>query len=496
MYALRDVSFEVARGEFFGIVGKNGSGKSTLLRCLAAIYPVDTGTVDVQGRLVPFIELGLGFSPELAARDNAITNAVLLGLSRREAAARFDEMLAFAGLEDFAELKLKNYSSGMAVRLAFAVTVHVDADVLLFDEVLAVGDGSFRKKCVRRFEQLRDEGKTVILVTHDMEMVRGVCSRALMLHRGEVVDIGEPDAIAEQYDKLSDGDDRVAPRRAPDASAAPRPPTRRNPALLGPQPRRFGSLVGALALTEFKLKYSGTAMNLLWAVARPLAQFGALLLVFTALRRFTDTIPHYAAWLLLGIVLWTFFNQVTAGAVSSLSDRSELLRKLPFPHLAVPLASVATGLVDLAINLMVAFVFILGSGVTPRLAWLELPLLIALLGVLTTGVGLALSAFYVRFRDVDQVWQVLSQTIFWLSPIFYVATFLPLGYAKALVLANPIAALLTEARYAIVDPDAPTAASVAGGWVFLLVPLGIVFGSLALGLVLFSRASPRAAENV
>ena len=201
--ALQKVSVEIASGEFFGIVGRNGSGKSTLLKCLAGIYDIDEGEIEVQGRLSPFIELGVGFNPELTARDNVIINAIMLGLSRREARERFDDILAFAELEEFVDLKLKNYSSGMHVRLAFATAVQADADVLLIDEVLAVGDAAFQQKCFDEFTRLREAGRTMLLVTHDMGAVVRFCDRAMLLESGRVVDIDEPTSIARQYNLLN-----------------------------------------------------------------------------------------------------------------------------------------------------------------------------------------------------------------------------------------------------------------------------------------------------
>ena len=197
--ALRDVSFEVQPGEFFGIVGRNGSGKSTLLKCLAGIYRADAGRIYIDGRLSTFIELGVGFNPELPARDNVVLNALMLGLSPREARQRVDSVIEFAELEEFAELKLKNYSSGMHVRLAFSVMIQVDADVLLIDEVLAVGDAAFQQKCFDEFHRLRAEGRTILLVTHDMSAVSRFCDRAVLLERGRLVAGGPPDEIAEQY---------------------------------------------------------------------------------------------------------------------------------------------------------------------------------------------------------------------------------------------------------------------------------------------------------
>jgi ABC-type polysaccharide/polyol phosphate transport system ATPase subunit len=201
--ALDDVSFNVRRGEFFGIVGRNGSGKSTLLKCMAGIYGLDAGRIVVDGRMSTFIELGVGFNPDLAARDNVVMNGIMLGLTPREARARYERIIAFAELEEFQELKLKNYSSGMHVRLAFSVAIQVEADILLIDEVLAVGDAAFQQKCFDVFHQMRADGRTVLFVTHDMSSVARMCDRALLLEKGRVVMIDEPGAVANRYMELN-----------------------------------------------------------------------------------------------------------------------------------------------------------------------------------------------------------------------------------------------------------------------------------------------------
>ncbi|HST34313.1 MAG TPA: ABC transporter ATP-binding protein [Solirubrobacteraceae bacterium] len=199
LYALRDISFSVAPGEFFGIVGRNGSGKSTLLKCLAGIYATDQGKIWCNGRMSTFIELGVGFNPDLAAFDNVALNGIMLGLSPREARARYKRVIEFAELEDFQDLKLKNYSSGMHVRLAFSVAIQVDADILLIDEVLAVGDAAFQQKCFDVFNRMREEGRTIVFVTHDMGAVTRFCHRAMLLERGEMVSIGDPRDVADRY---------------------------------------------------------------------------------------------------------------------------------------------------------------------------------------------------------------------------------------------------------------------------------------------------------
>jgi len=219
--ALKDVSVRIDHGEFFGIVGRNGSGKSTLLKCIAGIYGADAGRIWCNGRMSTFIELGVGFNPDLAALDNVVMNGIMLGLSPREARARYDQIIEFAELEEFQDLKLKNYSSGMHVRLAFSVAIQVDADILLIDEVLAVGDAAFQQKCFDVFNRMRDEGRTIVFVTHDMGSVNRFCHRALLLERGEMVALGKPQEVADHY--LALNFDREGAASAPaddDRSAA------------------------------------------------------------------------------------------------------------------------------------------------------------------------------------------------------------------------------------------------------------------------------------
>jgi len=201
--ALRGINFEVHQGEFFGIVGRNGSGKSTLLKVLASIYRADSGRIRMAGRLAPFIELGVGFNPELTARENVALNGVMMGLGRREARRRLDSVLDFAELQEFVDLKLKNYSSGMMVRLAFAVMVEADADVMLVDEVLAVGDAAFAQKCTDVFREKRSAGKTLVLVTHDMATVQAFCDRAMLIHDGEQRYLGDPEEASLRYYRLN-----------------------------------------------------------------------------------------------------------------------------------------------------------------------------------------------------------------------------------------------------------------------------------------------------
>lgn len=199
-HVLRDINFEVRQGDFFGIVGRNGSGKSTLLKIISQIYTPEHGSVTVKGKLVPFIELGVGFNPELTGRENVYLNGALLGFTRVEIDAMYDDIVEFAELEDFMDQKLKNYSSGMQVRLAFSVAIKAQGDILVLDEVLAVGDEAFQRKCDNFFAEIKkDPTKTVILVTHSMDSVKKYCNKAILIKDGEIIASGDKNDVADRY---------------------------------------------------------------------------------------------------------------------------------------------------------------------------------------------------------------------------------------------------------------------------------------------------------
>ena len=198
---LRGLDFEVKKGEFLGIVGRNGSGKSTLLKVLSGIYVPEKGDVEIYGTLVPFIELGVGFNPELTGRENIYLNGALLGFSNAEVDEMYDEIVEFAELKDFMDQKLKNYSSGMQVRLAFSIAIRARGDILILDEVLAVGDAAFQQKCNDYFASLHGS-QTVVLVTHSMDNVRKFCDRAILIEDGKIKCEGDPEKVADEYMSL------------------------------------------------------------------------------------------------------------------------------------------------------------------------------------------------------------------------------------------------------------------------------------------------------
>ncbi len=201
-HALRSINFEIKKGEFFGIVGRNGSGKSTMLKLLAGIYQPSDGKIEVNGRLVPFIELGVGFNPELTGRENVYLNGALLNFSKSEVEKMYPEIVEFAEISQFMDQKLKNYSSGMQVRLAFSLAIRARADILLVDEVLAVGDADFQRKCFEYFKSLKKNKQTVVFVSHDMDAVREYCDRAILINAGEVACTGDAEKVAEEYTRL------------------------------------------------------------------------------------------------------------------------------------------------------------------------------------------------------------------------------------------------------------------------------------------------------
>jgi ABC-2 type transport system permease protein len=271
--------------------------------------------------------------------------------------------------------------------------------------------------------------------------------------------------------------------------------TRVAPSALGGDMRRFVNLTVTLARTEFKLRYFGSVLGYLWSLVRPLLFFAVLYIVFTQVFQLGKSIPHYPVYLLTSIMLWTFFVETTAGSVQCLVVREALLRKMRFPRLVIPLSVALTAMFNLAMNSIVVLGFALGSGESPRLTWLELPLLVALLAILAVGTGMLLSILYVRFRDIQPIWDVTTQVLFYCSPIIYTAVKYPTSVVR-LAMANPIAAILTQMEHAFVDPNAHDAATVIGGTARLLIPLGIIAGVFVLGLWAFNREAPRIAENL
>lgn len=295
-----------------------------------------------------------------------------------------------------------------------------------------------------------------------------------------------------------------APAPAPAAKRAAASHRVYGPSAFGGGLHRFWSLTFMLARTEFKLRFFGSVLGYVWTLMRPLMLFGVLLFVFTDLLHVSSKqIPHYPEYLLESIILFTYFQETTSGSVASLVGRENLLRKVRFPRLVVPLSVALTSFFNLCMNLIVVFIFILASGVTPMWSWLELPLLLALLVILSAGVGMLLSALYVRFRDIQPIWEVISQILWYGSPILYTVQtaaqkqvpLLNIPFSRALVI-NPLGAILTQARKALLQTSAPSAADALGGYVRLLLPLGIIAGLFALGLWYFNREAPLISEKL
>lgn len=279
------------------------------------------------------------------------------------------------------------------------------------------------------------------------------------------------------------------------SSHAHAPARYRGPSAVGEDFRRFWSLTFTLAATDFKLRFFGSALGYLWSLVRPLLLFGVLYVVFTEIIRFGAGVEHYPVYLLSSLVLFTFFSEATSQGVTSLVDRENLLRKIRFPRLVIPLAVSLHALFNLTLNLIVVFIFVFASGIGPRLEWLELPLLVAFLVLFSTGVTMLVSALYVRFRDVEPIWEVALQLLFYGSPVLYVITTVP-GSVRELAAMNPIAVVLTQMRHAVIDADAPTAAAAVGGWEMLAVPIAIVAAIFLIGSWVFARETPRIAENL
>jgi ABC-2 type transport system permease protein len=269
---------------------------------------------------------------------------------------------------------------------------------------------------------------------------------------------------------------------------------RARPHVLGRDLRRFWNLTWTLAATDFKLRFYGSVLGYAWTLARPFLFFGVIYFVFSEIAGLDANVEHYGVYILFAFVLFQFFGEATSNSVRCLHAREGLLRKMRFPRLVIPLSVVVTAILNLGGTLAAAVMFALATGVYPTWSWLELPVIIVLVGAFATGVGLLLSALFVRYRDVAPIWEVVSQMLFYVSPILYVTTLVPEQYQQAYLL-NPLATLLTEMRAAVIDPSAPHAWDL-GGPVVVVVAGAIVAVALGLGLYVFNRQAPRIAEEL
>jgi ABC-2 type transport system permease protein len=275
------------------------------------------------------------------------------------------------------------------------------------------------------------------------------------------------------------------------------------PSAMGGGLHRFWSLTFMLARTEFKLRFFGSILGYVWTLMRPLMLFGVMLFVFTDILDINkgNPVPHYPEYLLMGIILFTYFQETTSGSLPSLVGRENLLRRVRFPRLVVPLSVALFCLFNLGMNLVVVFIFILASGISPMWSWFELIPMVALLVIFAAGVGMLLSALYVRFRDVQPIWEVFLQLLYYGTPILYTVQtaadhhFLNIPFSRILVL-NPLGAIITQGRKALLQPSAPSAAQAIGGNERLLIPLGIIAGLFALGLWYFNREAPLISEKL
>ena len=273
----------------------------------------------------------------------------------------------------------------------------------------------------------------------------------------------------------------------------------KGPTALGNDPRRLLRLTWALAVTDWRLRFFGSALGYLWSLVQPLMLFGVLYVVFSQLLNFSGDERYYPVALLLGIVMYSFLNEATSGAVRSLVNRENLVRKIEFPRLAVPLATVLTACFNLALNLVPVLVFLLASGGRPRWTWLEMPLLLAVLTAMAAGIAMLLSALFVRYRDIEPIWTVILQIVFYATPIFYTVSIV-LDKANEtvvrLMLCNPFAAMLQQARFAFVDSSHPSLGAAMGGALWIGLPLLVTVAVCIGGYVVFSRAAPRVAEEL
>ena len=270
------------------------------------------------------------------------------------------------------------------------------------------------------------------------------------------------------------------------------------PAALSGEPRRFFALAMTLALTDWKLRFFGSVLGYVWSLLKPLLIFGILYLVFSHIVRIGDSVERYPIVLILGVVLYSYFAEVTGSCVESVVDQEQLVRKVSFPRMVVPLAVALSASFNLVLNLVVVGAFVVASGVDPRVSWLLVPIPLLLLVVFATGIGMLVAALFVPYRDVRPIWDVVAQGLFYATPVFYPIEFvLERGQGLAqIALANPLAAIIVEIRHLVLGPESKSAADAAGGAEWILVPFAVLAGLTALGFWVFNRTAPRVAEEL
>jgi ABC-2 type transport system permease protein len=381
----------------------------------------------------------------------------------------------------------------MQVRLAFSTSFQVDADLLLFDEVLAVGDEVFKRKCMLTFERLIERGHTIVYVTHALDTVQKFADRVLLLEEGRAVALGEPDEVLEEYERRNLEHER-ARRAAPATESEVDVPSYPEAPLNGSGLRRFVDITLTLARAEFKLRYLNSIVGYVWSLAQPLLLFLVLYFFWVELFHPGAGVPHYELALLLGVALFTFFSEAAGHALNSLVGKGAMLRKIPFSPLTLPISSVLTSFYVYGLTLVIAIGFIFASGIPPRLAWLEMVPVLALLLVYTIGVSLLLALLYVSIRDVEPIWTVIQRLMFFLTPVFYPIELAPDNLEKILML-NPLSVVTVEARHILVDPSAPSALDVAGPGAFA-ASLAITATVLGASLLLYRKQAALIAERI
>ena len=268
------------------------------------------------------------------------------------------------------------------------------------------------------------------------------------------------------------------------------------PSALGNDARRFANLTWTLASTDFRLKFFGSALGYLWQLMRPLLLFGIIYLVFAEFVKLGENVPFYPVVLLSGVILFTFYSEATGAAVTSVLDREALLRKIRFPRLVIPTASVLTAVFNLGLNLVVVLIFMIASGVEPHPSWIQAPFIIAALIVLAQGLAMLVSALYVRYRDVRPIWDVVLQVTFYATPLLYPIERVSSETAQKLIMMNPLAALVQQFRHAVIDPAAPSTVDVLGSYALLMIPVALAVGLTVLGFVTFQRGARTMAERL
>ena len=467
---LKDINLTIKNGEAVGLIGVNGSGKSTLLKLMTKIIYPNKGKIITNGKLTSLLELGAGFHPDFSGRENIYFNASIFGLTKKQIDSRLDNIIEFSELGAYIDNPVRTYSSGMYMRLAFAVAINVDADILLVDEVLAVGDQHFQEKCIAKMKELKEQGKTMVFVTHSLGTVKDFCNRAIWLNQGEIQMDGEPDPVIDAYLKATTQNSEE----------------RNNQINLVKDLYNYRELLKTNIKKDVGGKYKNSVLGVLWSFINPLLQIAVYALVFQVILK--SDIDNYTVYLCCGLIPWQYFSSVVLRGAATIIDNGNIIKKVYFPREILPISVVTSEGVNFLISTIIILGFVIfgGIGLSWNILWYFLIFIIQF--IVSIGVAFIVSSLTVYFRDLQHLLGIFMQLLFYATPIVYAISSVPAGL-QWIVKINPMSYLIEGYRAIFYNRTMPDFQG-------LLIALAMGIVLCLIGYFVFKKLEKKFAEEL